>query len=492
MNYSEAQTELSRRSLIHFAQRVYPGYLAPRHLVYLAGLLEDLESGKFRRLVVSIGPRHGKSTLASQIFSSYFIGRNPTKNVILASHSQSLADMHSRRAKQIVESPEWPFPRVKLASDSTAVGKWNVEQGGGVFAIGVSGGVTGRGASGILICDDLLNSGHSQVDKDNAWKFFTEILIPRLDPGGRILLISARLAQDDVIGRLMEHESAREYRWVQMPAICTDELSDPLGRERGKPMWPEVFGLDELEMRREAMGIGAFEAQFQCDPSIAAGGKLFRLEHFPAYEVVPRPKALQADPLDLFYDDPLKAAWEPSDTYLRITTIDAAGIDNTSSGGSYHAMVSTMYNVETGDLYVMDVERWRSLTREALIANVTRHLDRNRPDWVGIEEMSGGGYLGGYLARNTRWPVKMLHPKTSKTERALLIVGPFAESGKTHLPTRAPWLDMFRREIADFEGTTTDMVDAWVWNCLMCRQLAAYRQDQKETRHLQEHFSLFR
>jgi phage terminase large subunit-like protein len=198
----------------------------------------------------------------------------------------------------------------------------------------------------------------------------------------------------------------------------------------------------------------------------------------------------QWEPLDHFYRDPLKDAWAQDDSFVKVCGVDLAGVDNSSTGGSYHAMVTVLYNTLDGNIYVIDCERARNLTREALVSFVRRHLDRNNPDLTVLEEASSGGYVGGLLSRTTRYPLKMVQPKTSKEERALQIIG-LAEGGKIHLPLRATWGDMLRAEIADFPGRYSDMVDSLVWALLYCRQLAAARREDRFYAQQLQGFSLF-
>jgi predicted phage terminase large subunit-like protein len=205
---------------------------------------------------------------------------------------------------------------------------------------------------------------------------------------------------------------------------------------------------------------------------------------------LPVAPALRWEPLDKFYNDPLKAAHAPDDSFVKVTGIDLAGVDNSSTGGSYHALVTVLYNTLDGNIYIVDAERARNLTREDLVSFVRRHLDRNNPDLTVLEEASTGGYVGGLLSRTTRYPVRMVQPKTSKEERALQVIG-LAEGGKIHSPLRAPWGDMLRAELADFPGRYTDLVDSLVWALLYCRQLAAARREDSFYARQLDGFSLF-
>ena len=56
-----AAQELSRRSLLDFAARVFPGWQNAPHLTLIADLLEKIDSGELKRLIVNLPPRHGKT-----------------------------------------------------------------------------------------------------------------------------------------------------------------------------------------------------------------------------------------------------------------------------------------------------------------------------------------------------------------------------------------------------------------------------------------------
>jgi hypothetical protein len=150
---------------------------------------------------------------------------------------------------------------------------------------------------------------------------------------------------------------------------------------------------------------------------------------------------------------------------VKVCGVDLAGVGNSSTGGSYHALVSVLFNAIDGNIYVIDCERARNLTREQLVAMVTHHLARNNPDLTVIEEASSGGYVAGLLQRTTRYPLRMVQPKTSKEERALQVIG-LAEGGKIHLPMRSTWGDMLRAEIAENRCILGRRAsDGWIDEC---------------------------
>jgi hypothetical protein len=94
----------------------------------------------------------------------------PGLNIILGSYNQKLANRFSRKIRRIVEE------RMNLAKDRKAVDEWETPEGGGVRAVGVGAGVTGFGASLIVIDDPVKNraEAESKVRRDNAWDWFSD------------------------------------------------------------------------------------------------------------------------------------------------------------------------------------------------------------------------------------------------------------------------------------------------------------------------------
>jgi hypothetical protein len=86
-----------RTDFISFVHKVFhllnPG--AVFHLYWfiraLAFHLEQVRLGKITRLIINLPPRMGKSTVSSIAFPAFLLGHDPTKRIIVASHSADLA-----------------------------------------------------------------------------------------------------------------------------------------------------------------------------------------------------------------------------------------------------------------------------------------------------------------------------------------------------------------------------------------------------------------
>src|SRR3954470_20143118 len=67
------------------------GFAPAAHHQLMIRHLEEVERGECPRLMLFLPPGSAKSTYASVIFPSWYIGRHPEASIIAASHTQDLA-----------------------------------------------------------------------------------------------------------------------------------------------------------------------------------------------------------------------------------------------------------------------------------------------------------------------------------------------------------------------------------------------------------------
>ncbi|HTO76498.1 MAG TPA: hypothetical protein VMQ61_10510, partial [Thermoanaerobaculia bacterium] len=113
---------LAARDLAAFATLVHPGFELPAHLAALASKLEAVESGRLRRLLVCMPPRHGKSLLASAIFPAWFVAKRPYRQVIFATYAADFAEDFGRKVRNHLAGDRCRsvFPAAQLSDDSAA------------------------------------------------------------------------------------------------------------------------------------------------------------------------------------------------------------------------------------------------------------------------------------------------------------------------------------------------------------------------------------
>jgi predicted phage terminase large subunit-like protein len=254
-----------------FVKEMWPGFIDGRHHKVMAKKFEEIATGKLKRLIINMPPRHTKSEFASFMLPAWFLGLYPGKKIIQCSNTAELAVGFGRKVRNLVDSEQYAkiFPNVNLRSDSKAAGRWATNASGEYFAIGVGGTVTGKGAD-LLIIDDphseqeaaLAANDPSVFDKVYEW--YTSGPRQRLQPGGSIVVVMTRWAKRDLTGKILQSmidKDGEHWEVVNFPAILPS----------GNPLWPEFWSLTELEALQLELPASKWNAQYQQSPTSEEG-----------------------------------------------------------------------------------------------------------------------------------------------------------------------------------------------------------------------------
>jgi predicted phage terminase large subunit-like protein len=124
--------------------------------------LLDVAEGKCKKLAVFAPPRHGKTRLLTEVFAAYYLGRFPRRNVIVASHSATLASKFGRNVRDLMIEFGHLFG-VKVADDRRAADNWGLTDGGGMLSIGVGGSLVGFGAD-CFVGETLVETAEGAIE----------------------------------------------------------------------------------------------------------------------------------------------------------------------------------------------------------------------------------------------------------------------------------------------------------------------------------------
>lgn len=229
--------------------------LADHHRLLLTKL-EEVSQTPHGRMMVFMPPGSAKSTYASVVFPSRYLGAKPNRKVILASYGDDLARKMGRRTRSIIKQRRYKgIFGCELTAESAAAQEFSLTNGSEYMACGIMSGITGNRANGIIIDDPV--KGREQADsptiRDKTWSAYEDDLKTRLIPGGWIVIIQTRWHEDDLSGRILPEDwkgesgkilcrDGNEWEVVCLQARC-EVLSDPLGRKIGEYLWPEWFDL---------------------------------------------------------------------------------------------------------------------------------------------------------------------------------------------------------------------------------------------------------
>jgi predicted phage terminase large subunit-like protein len=251
------------------------------HLLHIQAVLDRVTRGELKRVMLFLPPRHGKSEQVTVRYPVWRMMREPTMNVIVAAYNQSLAESFSRKSRSLARE------YLSLNDDRKAANEWMTDEGGTFRAVGVGGGVTGRGSS-LLLLDDPVKSreeANSAAYRDRVWNWYRDDLYTRLEPDAQMIVIQTRWHENDLAGRILESEDAASWHVVNLPALAEDD--DALGRKPGAALWPERFDEDDLERIRTVLGTPSFTALYQQRPTALEGG-MFKRDWFEMVNIAPR------------------------------------------------------------------------------------------------------------------------------------------------------------------------------------------------------------
>ncbi len=217
-------------SLLPFCQYTMPGYKTSPHLDALADALTAIERGDLKRLIVLMPPRHGKSELISLRFPCWYLARHPENYIVQAGYAESISLTHSRRARDIFISPEMQrlFPDIHhrperagqelIIPERQAAHEWGTKQGGSYYAVGIGGGLTGRGFNLGIIDDPVKDSeeANSPTYRERAWDWYGKVFRTRAQPDAAIIVVMTRWHVSDLVGRLIKlaDESPEADQWL--------------------------------------------------------------------------------------------------------------------------------------------------------------------------------------------------------------------------------------------------------------------------------------
>jgi predicted phage terminase large subunit-like protein len=445
---TQAAIAFAREDLASFSTLAWPKFELAHHHRAIIERLEAVERGDISRLMIFLPPRHGKSLLGSQLFPAYYLGRHPDRSIIAASYASELAIDFGRKVRNLVAAPVYQaiFPQAKMASDSASAHRFSLLNGGGYFALGAGGAITGRGANLLLIDDPTKSAADANSDayRRSLHEWFESTAYTRLQgDSAAIVIIATRWHMDDLPGWLLREHPEENWSVLSLPAIAE---TDEGWRQEGDALWPKRFPLRTLNRTRATVGGAAWASLYQGQPA-AAEGAIFKRDWWRFWTEATLPARFEQ-------------------TVLSIDSAYKTGRENDYSVGLILA-------VGTNGFYVLDVSRKR-LEFPALKREIEMLAMKWKPDQILVEDKASGMSLLQELRVGTRLPIQAIKVDTDKVTRANACT-PLTESGRVFLPAAAPWLTDFLEEISSFPNAPhDDCVDAFSQALNFVREAYSY------------------
>ena len=410
------------------------GFEPARHHLLLIEKLEAVARGDISRLAVFMPPGSAKSTYASVLFPPWLMQQWAGCNVLAASHTTELGEKWGRRVRNLI-GEHGPTLGVSLSADNLAAGRWALTTGQEYYAAGVGTGIAGFRAHLGLIDDPIRSrqDADSELIRDRIWDWYINDFRTRLVPGARQVLIQTRWSEDDLAGRVLNHEP---WDVLSLPAIA--EENDPLGRSHGEALWSDGdygYGADILRLRTSTPA-RTWSALYQQRPA-PEEGDYFKADWLRIVETLPDVKLL--------------SVYGGSDYAV------------TADGGDFTVHVVVGLDAE-GRMYLLDL--WRGQADSATwIEALCDLVARWKPIGWAEEQGQIRAGIGPFLDRRMRERLTFVYreqfpTRGDKAVRAQSIRGRMSLSG-LYVVRGASFLEVLRSELLSFPaGKHDDQVDA--------------------------------
>jgi predicted phage terminase large subunit-like protein len=444
----------ARNNFLAYYQRM-TGFTPQLHHKVTCKALQAVEDDKIDRLMVFMPRRMAKSTLCTQLFPAWIMGRHPTEKIMSAVHTQKYAAKTGKIVRNYMRHPKNPFGDVHLAEDSQAKDQWATTVGGEYNGFGLMGGSTHGNPASFLITDDLIKGRKMAMSvhmREEAWETYKADLVSSLQGRRKQIMVTTRWHQDDPAGRILPENYDGETGWfrdretgelwfvLSIPAAAEHD-NDPLKRQKGEYMWPEEFGAKFKAA--QSRGGWVWSALYQQRPS-PIEGLMFREEHLLRYD--PKTKSIIGMQIYISSDYATKAEAGATDP------------DRTAHG---------VWGVDQDlNLYLLD--GWLGKKTADIWAAEWLRLCKKWKPLMAFEEAgqimnSVGPFLVKMMERERVFVARQqFTSSTNKEQRAQALLG-MASMGKLYLPKKEgltgdllQFVEIFEKEILQFPGGKHD------------------------------------
>lgn len=209
------------------------------------------------RLILSMPPQEGKTERVGRRSILWLLRQFPQLRAGIVSYDGDHAARISYLARSDIEIFDGTDGNadvgLRLARNQKAVSRWLLAPpaSGGVYAIGIGGGLTGRPLDLLLIDDPVkdIRAADSILLSGQAWEWWQTVARPRLAPWAPAIVVATRWHEADLSGRMIAKQDEDEkagvehhdrWRVINIPAQADHDPSkgevDVLGRKPGEFM----------------------------------------------------------------------------------------------------------------------------------------------------------------------------------------------------------------------------------------------------------------
>lgn len=395
---------------------------------------EDGSKKAFEILILNTPPQVGKSVTITETYPAYYLGaRDQHGNVIEISYNIGLARRFGRKNKQKIEAYNGILFDQHISKDNKSQQDFSIAgTTGGMISAGIEGGITGNPAKLMIIDDPVKNqeAADSPTQRQKVIDEWESSYRTRIAAGGKVIVIMTRWHKEDLAGYLME-EYSDLCEVVNIP--CEAEENDPLGRNEGDPICPEIgkdaeWLADTKKSYLSGQGERVWFALFQGRPTNPQG-QIIQREWIKRYEWTPD-----------FYKKMRLIYISVDATFKDHDDTDYVAIGVWGKRGPNH--------------YLLDLCRERMgfpMTIKVLRGLAVAY---SRYKQILIEDKANGSAIIQVLRGEIRG-ILPIEPRGGKTARVNACAGVF-ETGNVWIPSNLPWGAVVVDELVEFPNAAHD------------------------------------
>jgi predicted phage terminase large subunit-like protein len=465
--HERVKAERARRDLAYFFEQAWQviepatPFIANWHISAICEHLEAVSRGEIQQLLITMPPRHAKSSIVSVAWPAWVWITHPHIRWLFASYALSLSIRDNRKCRQIIESPWYQrnFGRsFRLSDDQNQKIRYENDHLGYRIAASTTSSVTGEGGD-VIVVDDPINAkdADSVVMREAAIDWWDRTMSTRVNNPKKDakVIVQQRLHQQDLAGHVLEQGG-----WEH---LCLPTEFEPLRRcytpvagkvwkctdprkEEGELLWPARFGAQEVVKAKKQLGPIGYAGQHQQSPTPASGA-LWRKEWFRRYR-------LHNDLLTL--ETPTEEKHYSVHECRRFATVDIASRKTELAD---YTVISTWLRTPGNELVLRDVIRQRMTNPEQQDALIAAHR-RWRYESIHVESVNYQiALVQQCIIKGV--PVLSFEPasygdKVARASTATI----FYRNGMIYHPHEADWLEDVEQELLLFpKAAHDDVVD---------------------------------
>lgn len=296
VSLQKLKAELARRYFSEFLKYIKPQNSIKWFHQLICDKLDSFERCEIKKMMIFMPPQHGKSDLATRLFPSYLLGKNPARKIVVASYAAHLASSFNRDIQRIIDGEHYHdiFPNTQLNESNVTTDRRHgylrnseifetVNYRGYVKTVGRGGPLTGT-AVDIGIIDDPLKDreeAESLTVRESLWNWYTDVFESRMHNNSQQIVILTRWHEDDLAGRLLFRDN--DWHVISLPAIKEYNTNAYDTRAIGEVLWEEKHSLERMLKIKEDQPI-TFQSLYQQNPKPKEG---FMYKNLRTYKTLP-------------------------------------------------------------------------------------------------------------------------------------------------------------------------------------------------------------